>query len=209
MMHLSDTSPTTACLPLAALFYSLQGEGRHTGRPAVFIRLAGCENACHWCDAKDTWSREGFPLVPVDDIVAGALAFPCRTAIVTGGEPLLHPLGRLCRALKEAGFRTHLETSGTATLSGSWDWICLSPKKQRLPLEGTFRLADELKVIVETEADFAWAEEAARRVSPHCSLLLQPEHSRRDALLAPIISYIKQHPRWNLSLQVHKILHIP
>jgi organic radical activating enzyme len=195
-------------LSVVELFYSLQGEGRFTGVPAVFIRLAGCTNACRWCDSKASWTLDGHPQRTVDAIVAQALLFPSRMAVITGGEPLLHPLDALCDALKRHQFRLHLETSGTASLSGVWDWVCLSPKRHRPPRPAIYPAADELKVVIETAADFAWAEENAAQVSPACLLLMQPEWSRRKTILPPVIDYIQQRPQWQLSLQTHKWLHI-
>lgn len=191
------------------LFYSLQGEGCYTGQAAVFIRLAGCRNACPWCDAKDTWNADKFPRVAIADIVRQASAYPARIAVVTGGEPLLHDLGDLCRALKQAGFRTHLETSGVAPFSGEWDWVCLSPKCHRPPLAEAYAQAHELKVVIENKSSFEWAEENAQKVSASCLLYLQPEWGQRQTVVPLITEYIKQHPQWRLSLQTHKFLNIP
>jgi organic radical activating enzyme len=195
-------------LPVVEIFYSLQGEGRYAGVPAVFVRLAGCHNACPWCDSKETWRTDGFPLVAVETVIEQVGAYAARTVVVTGGEPLLHPLDRLCRELQKNNFRTHLETSGTATLSGAWDWLCLSPKPQQPPRPDIYSYADELKIVIASLEDFARAEENARRVRPECLLFLQPEWSRRAAVVPPIIDYIRQHPKWRLSLQIHKLLNI-
>lgn len=195
-------------LPVAELFYSLQGEGRFTGVPAVFIRLAGCSNACRWCDSKESWQADKRPCMAVADIVAKASSFPSRVAVVTGGEPLLHSLDGLCGELKRNRFRLHLETSGAAALTGAWDWICLSPKRHCPPRPAIYPLADELKVVIATTDDFAWAEESAGRVSPSCLLLLQPEWSCRQSVVPQIVDYIKRRPQWQLSLQTHKWLHI-
>ncbi|MDR2361937.1 MAG: 7-carboxy-7-deazaguanine synthase QueE [Prevotellaceae bacterium] len=195
-------------LSVVEIFYSLQGEGRFTGVPAVFIRLAGCVNACPWCDSKESWPVDKYPLMSVDTIATEASLFPARMAVVTGGEPLLHPLDALCDALKRHHFRLHLETSGTAVLSGAWDWVCLSPKRHRPPLPAIYSQADGLKVVIEKAADFTWAETVAAQVSPDCLLFMQPEWSRRQTVLPLLIEYIKQYPQWQLSLQTHKWLGI-
>jgi organic radical activating enzyme len=196
-------------LPLAEEFCTLQGEGFNAGRAVYFIRLGGCDAACVWCDARETWDARRFSLTEVEAIAARAAAHPARAAVVTGGEPLLHPLDRLTDELRRHGFETLLETAGTHPPSGSFDWICLSPKRQRPPLPEIFPLADELKVIVAGDGDFAWAEECAARISPHCRLYLQPEWSCMAALAPAIAGYIKANPRWRASLQMHKFLNIP
>ncbi|MDR0729386.1 MAG: 7-carboxy-7-deazaguanine synthase QueE [Prevotellaceae bacterium] len=195
-------------LSVVEIFYSLHGEGRFTGVPAVFIRLAGCVNICPWCDSKESWSVDRYPPMPVDAIATKASSFPSRIAVVTGGEPLLHTLDALCDALKQHHFRLHLETSGTAVLSGAWDWVCLSPKRHRPSLPAIYPQADELKVVIENAADFTWAEAAAAQVLPDCLLFMQPEWSCRQTVLPLLIDYIKQHPQWQLSLQTHKWLGI-
>jgi organic radical activating enzyme len=195
-------------IPVVEIFYSLQGEGGFAGVPAVFIRLAGCTNACPWCDSKESWTVDKYPHMSVDAIVTKASSFPSRIAVITGGEPLLHTLDSLCEALRRHHFRLHLETSGTAVLSGSWDWICLSPKRHCPPLPAIYPQADELKVVIEDAEDFAWAEACAAQVSPTCLRLMQPEWSRRQTILSPMIDYIKRRPQWHLSLQTHKWLGI-
>ncbi|MDR0694981.1 MAG: 7-carboxy-7-deazaguanine synthase QueE [Prevotellaceae bacterium] len=195
--------------PVAEIFYSLQGEGWYAGVPAVFVRLAGCRNACAWCDAKETWNAGAFPHLPAGEIAGRVSAYPCRTVVITGGEPLLYPLDALCARLKEQHCRLHLETSGAGAFSGAWDWVCLSPKPQQPPWKENYRHAGELKVIIATPDDFAWAEENARQVAPGCLLLLQPEWSRFPAVAPQVIAYIQRHPQWRLSLQTHKFLAIP
>ncbi len=190
-------------------FYTLQGEGYHQGRAAYFIRLGGCDVGCVWCDVKESWDAAKHPLVAVDDIVAAALQHPGRLAVVTGGEPLLHPLGPLTAALKAAGFETNIETSGSSPLSGQWDWICLSPKKFKFPLPEVVAAADELKVVVFNASDFKWAEQWAAKVKPGCKLFLQPEWDKRESMLPLIIDYIMAHPQWELSLQSHKYIGVP
>ncbi len=196
-------------LPLVEDFYTLQGEGRHTGRAAYFIRLGGCDVGCRWCDAKDTWNPKVHPPVAVGEIVRRASAHPAKAVVVTGGEPLMYPLDELCVRLHESGMEIFLETSGSHPFSGEFDWVCLSPKKQQQPLYEAWARADELKVIIETVDDLRWAEECAAKVGEHCMLFLQPEWSRREAMMPAIVDYIKENPRWRISLQAHKYMRIP
>jgi organic radical activating enzyme len=191
------------------MFYSLQGEGYHQGKAAFFIRLAGCDVGCLWCDVKDSWDASKHPQLSIDEIVNAALAHPSKIAIVTGGEPLLHKLDPLTTALKTAGFQTHIETSGSSPLSGQWDWICLSPKKFKFPLEESVAAASELKVVVFNKSDIEWAESFEKRVSPNCKLYLQPEWDKADTMTTLAIDYIKAHPHWELSAQLHKYIQVP
>ena len=191
------------------MFYSLQGEGYHQGKAAFFIRLAGCDVGCVWCDVKDSWDASKHPQLSIDEIVNAALAHPSKIAIVTGGEPLLHALIPLTTALKAAGFQTHIETSGSSPLSGQWDWICLSPKKFKFPLEESVASASELKVVVFNKSDIEWAESFEKRVSPNCKLYLQPEWDKADTMTPLSIDYIKAHPQWELSAQLHKYIQVP
>lgn len=194
-------------LPLMEAFYTIQGEGYHQGKAAYFIRLGGCDVGCVWCDVKESWDASLFSLRPVEDLAN--VDFAARIAVVTGGEPLLHPLGPLCHALHEKGFQTHLETSGTQPLSGNWDWVCLSPKKFKAPLPEVCLHAQELKVVIFHPSDLLWAEQYAAKVSPACRLFLQPEWDRREKVTPLIIDYIKKHPQWEISLQMHKYLGVP
>jgi organic radical activating enzyme len=191
------------------MFYSLQGEGYHQGKAAFFIRLAGCDVGCVWCDVKDSWDASKHPQLSIGEIVNAALAHPSKIAIVTGGEPLLHELDPLTTALKTAGFQTHIETSGSSPLSGQWDWICLSPKKFKFPLEESVAAASELKVVVFNKSDIEWAESFEKRVSPNCKLYLQPEWDKADTMTPLSIDYIKAHPQWELSAQLHKYIQVP
>ena len=191
------------------MFYSLQGEGYHQGKAAFFIRLAGCDVGCVWCDVKDSWDASKHPQLSIDEIVNAALSHPSKIAIVTGGEPLLHALDPLTNALKAAGFQTHIETSGSSPLSGQWDWICLSPKKFKFPLEESVAAASELKVVVFNKSDIEWAESFEKRVSPNCKLYLQPEWDKADTMTPLSIDYIKAHPQWELSAQLHKYIQVP
>lgn len=200
---------TTQYLPLMEDFSTLQGEGRYTGHAAYFIRLGGCDVGCVWCDVKESWDAAKHPQVSLEAMVEKAVASGVQMAVITGGEPLMHNLDQLTAMLHKRGLRTHVETSGSHGLSGNWDWICLSPKKFKAPLDGVVAQANELKVVVYNSSDFAWAEAFASRVSSNCLLYLQPEWSRAVASTPSIIAYIKSHPRWALSLQTHKYLDIP
>ncbi|HEY0978708.1 MAG TPA: 7-carboxy-7-deazaguanine synthase QueE [Flavobacteriales bacterium] len=190
-------------------FYTLQGEGMFTGQAAYFIRLGGCDVGCVWCDVKESWDASKHPLRGLDELVAEADAHPGRIVVVTGGEPLMHDLGPFTRALRAAGLRTHIETSGSSPLSGDWHWICLSPKKFKPALPEAYAAAHELKVIIFNKHDLIWAEEQAARTNPDCILYLQPEWSKRDTMMPLIVDHIKAHPRWRVSLQTHKYLDIP
>lgn len=231
-------------LPVVEEFYTLQGEGAHTGRAAYFVRLAGCDVGCPWCDSRDSWAAGsrgardgGFPVAGVDGIVARAAAFPARTVVVTGGEPTMHDLGGLCDGLRSKGIAVHLETSGTHPLTGAFDWVCLSPKRRKPPLDEVWAVADELKVVIETVEDLAWAEDCAAKVAGaraggrtgihsgvrdeaiagggsetiavETQLFLQPEWSRRAEMVPVLVEYVKQNPRWRISLQTHKYIEIP
>ena len=191
------------------LFYSLQGEGYHQGKAAFFIRLAGCDVGCVWCDVKDSWDASKHPVLSIEEIVNAAAAHPSRIAIVTGGEPLLHQLDPLTTALKAAGFQTHIETSGSSPMSGSWDWVCLSPKKFKAPLAESVKAANELKVVVFNKSDFDWANSFVNDVNTDCKKYLQPEWEKSDAMTPLVIEYIKSNPSWELSAQLHKYIQVP
>lgn len=196
-------------LPLVEDFYTIQGEGFHSGKPAYFIRLGGCDVGCSWCDAKYTWNPLSHPLVATDEIVERAASFEAQAIVITGGEPLLYPLDYLTERLHEHGLEIFLETSGSHPLSGEFDWICLSPKRKQPPLAEAFAAASELKVIIETEEDLRWAEECAAKVGERCVLFMQPEWSRSEQMTPTIVEYVKAHPQWNISIQIHKFMHIP
>ena len=191
------------------LFYSLQGEGYHQGKAAFFIRLAGCDVGCVWCDVKDSWDASKHPVLSIEEIVAAAAAHPSRIAIVTGGEPLLHQLEPLTTALKTAGFQTHIETSGSSPMSGSWDWVCLSPKKFKAALPEAIKAANELKVVVFNNSDFAFANSFLKDIAVDCKKYLQPEWDKSDAMTPLVIEYIKANPSWELSAQLHKYIQVP
>jgi len=196
-------------LPVMECFYSIQGEGYHQGKAAYFIRLAGCDVGCTWCDVKESWNAEAHPRIDVHEMTREAGKFPSGIVVITGGEPLMHSLDGLTASLRKSGSRTHLETSGSWPMSGTWDWICLSPKKFRPPLPGIFNLAHELKIIIYNTSDFAWAEKHASLVGPACRLYLQPEWSRAAKVIPMLVDYIRDHPRWELSLQIHKYIQVP
>ncbi len=197
-------------LPVMEQFYTIQGEGRFTGHAAYFIRLAGCDVGCHWCDVKDSWTISTHQYVPVSQIVAEAGKHASKLAVITGGEPLMHNLDALTQALKAEGFHTNIETSAVCdTITGQWDWLCFSPKKFKTPNKEVYALANELKVIVYNHSDFEFAEEHAALVHKDCLLYLQPEWSRQDQMAPKIVEYVKNNPKWRLSLQTHKFLDIP
>lgn len=196
-------------LPIMEEFYSLQGEGYHTGKAAYFARIGGCDVGCHWCDVKESWNASSCPPVSADQIIVNACSFPAKAVVITGGEPLLYNLDYLSEGLHGKGLKTFLETSGSQPLTGRWDWICVSPKKESPPLAEIFPKANELKVIIEEYPDFDWAEENAAFVPADCLLYLQSEWSNRESMIPVIVKYIKTHPKWKISLQSHKYIGIP
>lgn len=204
-----STQVAATTLPVMEAFYTIQGEGFHQGRAAYFIRLAGCDVGCVWCDVKDSWEETRHPRKSIEEIVADASRHPGRLAVITGGEPLMHDCTKLTEALHAAGFVINIETSGSSPLSGNWDWICLSPKKFKAPLPEILPLANELKVVVFNKSDFAWAEKYAALVSNQCKLYLQPEWEKSATVTPMIIDYIKDNPQWEFSLQIHKYIHVP
>lgn len=199
----------TQTLPLVEAFYTIQGEGFHQGKAAYFIRLGGCDVGCVWCDVKESWDASAHPMVSVSDMVRTAKGFPGRIAVVTGGEPLMHDCLPLTRELHNAGFKTHIETSGAYPLSGEWDWICFSPKKFKKPLPALIKNADELKVVIYHPSDFEWAESFLNELKPGCKLFLQPEWSKRESITPLISAYIMNNPKWEFSLQLHKYIQVP
>ena len=203
----------TQSLPVMEHFYTLQGEGFHQGRAAYFVRLGGCDVGCVWCDVKESWDADAHPKMTVNEIVnavtANSSANKKGLVVITGGEPLMHNLDALTAALQSEGFETNIETSGAHPLSGTWDWICLSPKKFKAPLPDVVPFANELKIVVFNKSDFEWAEKYAALVSPQCKLYLQPEWDKAATITPVIIEYIKQHPQWELSLQIHKYINVP
>lgn len=196
-------------LPLMEDFYTIQGEGYYQGHAAYFIRLGGCDVGCVWCDVKESWDATAHPPVPVEEMVQRAKASGTKLVVITGGEPAMYDLTVLTKSLQAAGLQTNIETSGVYPLTGTWDWVCFSPKKFKTPDPSVPILANELKVIVYNKSDFSWAEEFARRVPSSCKLFLQPEWSKEKEMLPQIIDYVKANPRWEVSLQIHKYMNIP
>ncbi len=204
-----SNSTISTSLPVMEHFYTIQGEGFHQGRAAYFIRLAGCDVGCVWCDVKDSWDVSKHPLIEIESLKTGVENSGTKLVVITGGEPLMHNLDELTTALQNEGFETNIETSGAYPLSGKWDWICLSPKKFKAPLPEIIPFANELKVVVFNKSDFDWAEKYAAQVSPGCKLYLQPEWDKADEMIPLIINYIKANPKWELSIQLHKHINVP
>jgi len=195
-------------LPLMEEFYTIQGEGAHTGTAAYFIRIGGCDVGCHWCDVKESWDANLHPPTHTDVIVNNAKQY-ADTVVITGGEPLMWHLDYITSQLQKNNMKTHIETSGAYAFSGKWDWFCLSPKKTKLPLKEVYPEADELKMIIYNSNDFKFAEEQAEKVGPTCKLYLQPEWSKREKMIPIIVDYVMNNPKWKISLQTHKYLDIP
>ena len=212
-MNLNNT------LPVMEMFYTLQGEGFYKGTAAYFIRLGGCDVGCVWCDVKDSWDATKHPKFTVDEIVSKSILEIKSLApnykdnppifVITGGEPLMHNLDELTNTLALNGFKTNIETSGSSPLSGNWDWICLSPKKFKAPLDKILPLANELKIVVYNKSDFDWAEQYAEQVNSNCKLYLQAEWDKKEIVTPLIIDYIKANPKWQLSVQIHKYINVP
>lgn len=190
-------------------FYTIQGEGYHQGAAAYFVRLGGCDVGCTWCDVKESWDASLHPHMSVEDIASTVAASGAPICVITGGEPLMHNLDALTAALQQKNIKTHMETSGAHPLSGTWNWICLSPKRFKPALPEVMEKASELKVVVYHRNDLRFAEEHAAHVNSSCKLFLQPEWSVRHEATPLIIDYVKQHPRWMISLQLHKYLNVP
>ena len=195
-------------LPLMEEFYTIQGEGYHTGKAAYFIRVGGCDVGCHWCDVKESWNADLHPPTLANTIVEHAKKYS-DTVVITGGEPLMWSMNYLTKMLRKNGLKTHIETSGAYSFSGIWDWFCLSPKKTKLPLEEVYKEADELKMIIFNKSDFEFAEDHAAKVGKNCELFLQPEWSRKEKMTELIVDYVMKNPKWKISLQTHKYLNIP
>ena len=204
-MNLIDTGNE---LPLMESFYTLQGEGFHKGLAAFFIRIGGCDVGCHWCDVKESWDPKIHPSTNIDEIVNKAKNYS-KVAVITGGEPLMWPMDSLTEKLQNSGISTHLETSGAYPLSGEWNWICLSPKKNKLPNKECYKSADELKIIVYNKSDFDFAKLQSKKVSKNCKLYLQPEWSVRKKISPLLVDFVLKNPEWKISLQTHKYLEIP
>jgi len=196
-------------LPLMEAFYSIQGEGHNVGMPSFFVRIGGCDVGCRWCDVKESWNAKLYPPTFTTDILTQVLSCKAKAVVVTGGEPLIYNMEPFTKELKDNNFKTYLETSGSSPFTGQWDWICLSPKRNKPPLETAYKLASELKIIIESEEDFAWAEENAVKVGEECKLYLQPEWSKAKEMMQTIVDYALENPKWNISIQSHKYMRIP
>ena len=205
----SEGTPGDTKLPLVEEFFSLQGEGYHSGKAAYFIRIGGCDVGCSWCDSRFSWNPNLHPMVKTETIIDHVLNSGTDSVVVTGGEPLMWNLDYLCIELKKRKISTFIETSGAYQLSGKWDWICLSPKRNMPPVGEICKIADELKVIIQDNSDYKWAEKYSEMVSSKCRLFLQPEWSRFETVIPEIVEYIKKNPKWRISLQAHKYMHIP
>ena len=196
-------------LPLMEEFYTIQGEGFHSGKAAYFIRIGGCDVGCHWCDVKESWDANLHPLTKTDSIIQNANKFPAKSVVVTGGEPAMYNLDYLTLEFKKKNIQTFLETSGAYKITGEWNWICVSPKKAIPVLEENLKLADELKIIIYNKNDFEFAEKNALNIRTSCHLFLQPEWSKRNEMMPLIVDYVQQNPKWSISLQTHKYIGIP
>ncbi len=193
-------------LPVMEDFYSVQGEGFHQGRAAYFVRLGGCDVGCVWCDVKESWDKDAHPKLSTQEIIDRIQQSETDFVVVTGGEPLMHDCQNLTTALRNKKYELAIETSGAYPITGAWDWICVSPKKFKAPLPEVLAEAHELKVVVYNKSDFAWAEEHRALVNKNCKLFLQPEWSKEKEMSQLIVDYVKEHPEWNISLQIHKYL---
>ncbi len=209
MKPMKDLFDNGRKLPLMEEFYTLQGEGHNMGAAAYFIRIGGCDVGCSWCDTKPSWEAGNFPPTDAIEIANRAAVFPAKTVVVTGGEPSLYPLDFFTAYLKSLGIKTMVETSGAHKLTGSWDWICLSPKKYSPPKSEIYNKAHELKVVIQHEADLNWAEQNASLVKSSCLLYLQPEWSVSEKIMPWLTNYVMNNPKWRISLQSHKYMHIP
>ncbi len=198
-----------ATLPVMERFYTIQGEGKNQGKAAWFIRLAGCDVGCVWCDVKESWEESKHPVVLISDLVAEAVQSGTPNVVITGGEPLLHDLWQITKELKEAGLEIWLETSGSSPLTGYFDWICVSPKKFKAPLPEVLNQSHEFKAVVFHKSDFEWVNTFIPNLNPSCELFLQPEWSKKNEITPLIVEYVKTNPKWRLSLQSHKYIDIP
>ncbi len=208
-MHHPILPSLVTSLPVMEQFYTIQGEGYHQGKAAFFIRLAGCDVGCVWCDVKESWDASQHNSKSIEQIVAASRQYPSDICVITGGEPLIYDLSNLTSSLHQVNKKTHLETSGAYPLTGSWDWICVSPKKFKAPLPEILPLAHELKVIIYSTSDFMWAASYSNKVAENCRRFLQPEWSKEKTILPQIADYVKEHPEWSISLQIHKYMNIP
>jgi organic radical activating enzyme len=207
-MHFSKVD-TSIELPIMEHFYTIQGEGYYSGRAAYFVRLAGCDVGCVWCDVKESWEVDKHPIMSLNEIMKNILDSKTDFVVITGGEPAMYDLSYFVNELKKNQIETAIETSGCYELKGDIDWYCFSPKKFKAPTNESYERANELKVVIFHESDLEWAESHAQKVGSHCKLYLQPEWSKQEKNLPKIIDYVKRNPSWNISLQTHKYMQIP
>jgi organic radical activating enzyme len=196
-------------LPLMEAFYSIQGEGFYSGKASYFLRIGGCDVGCHWCDVKESWDANLHPLTAVKDIVKLIGKNKVDTVVITGGEPLMWNMSFLTDSLRQKGLKVHLETSGSYPLSGKFDWICLSPKKNQRALDEIQEIANELKIIVQNKHDLKWAKQQQKEVTNSCELYLQPEWSKKDVVMPIITDFVMKETDWKISLQTHKYMNLP
>jgi len=207
---MTDISDYNIKYPVMEHFYTIQGEGFHQGRAAYFVRLGGCDVGCVWCDVKDSWNADAHPKMSIEEIIKNIKQqTDSGLVVITGGEPLMHNLTALTKAIQDAGYQTNIETSGAHQLTGTWNWICLSPKKFKIPKEEILPFVNELKVVIFNKTDFEWAENYATKVNTLCKLYLQPEWDKASAITPLIIEYVKRNPKWEISLQIHKYINVP
>lgn len=195
-------------LPLADSFYSIQGEGFNYGKAVHFIRIAGCDIRCSWCDSKTSWNSENFPTLTIDQI-ADTIDSRSNRIVITGGEPTLYNLQPLTDKLKAKGYQLFIESTGAYPITGEFNWITISPKESPPPLTENLQKASELKVVIEKSVDFKWAEECRARAPKGVKLFLQPEWYGRGRTVQMVVEYIKENPEWRLSLQSHNYIKIP
>ena len=157
---------------------------------------------------KESWNAALHPPTKTDIIVENARKY-AKTIVVTGGEPLTWDMNVLTQKLKAANLQVHIETSGAYPVTGNWDWFCLSPKKNKLPVDDAYAIAHELKVIIYNKHDFIFAEEQATKVNKNAILFLQPEWSKKEEMTPLIVDYVMNNSKWRISLQTHKYLNIP
>lgn len=196
-------------LPVMEQFYTIQGEGRHSGRAAYFIRLGGCDVGCVWCDVKESWDADKHPLTSIESLLVNIQQTPANFVVITGGEPAMYSLKELVAVLQDNQLEVAIETSGCYSLDTQVDWYCFSPKKFKQPIEEAYIKANELKVVIFHPSDLEWANEHAKKVNPSCLLYLQTEWSKQDKILPLLITFVKNNPNWKISLQTHKYLNIP
>ena len=216
----------TKFLPVVETFHSLQGEGFHSGKSAFFIRLAGCTVGCSWCDTKLSWNSKDYPLKSIEELSIETKEASQKGAsllVITGGEPLHHNLNSFCKAIKDLNksISIHIETSGVDELSGSFDWVTLSPKRHYPPQHSFLKLCNEVKVIINNEKDIEFAKTIKNKIakiSREIKTNSSEELSEKYYFLQPSwnckygfelsVEFVKKNPEWSLSLQTHKYLNL-